>query len=1404
MKKNTVSIILIIFLFTTNYLYSKNPVIKSGSTKSGKSLAAGCQPATAATELDLNNVRTLILNGGDMWWDLSGNARYEIPKGSGKQALFAGSIWVGGTDVNGQLRFAAQRYRQDGYDYWPGPLVSSGDEIATVSPSVCIEYDRHYKIDRLEVEKFRAWYNSDEDTKKMDYPNYSVPEIIVNWPAHGPSEGEYDYYLAPFYDVNDDGYYSHADGDYPFFDLDGTEPCNQVPERRAENLNNTSYTLYGDQTLWWVYNDKGNIHTETTGAASIGMEIRAQAFAFSTNDELNNMTFYNYQIINRSTYTLKNTYFGVWTDADMGEHDDDYVGCDVNKGLGYLYNGDEDDGDGNGDTYGHQPPAIGIDFFEGPYLDANDKDDASNWDNDGNLDCNNGYAINPDTDEREIVENDLFNGNINGLNFGDGIKDNERWGMRRFIFFNNGGGIMGDPKTALEHYNYLKGIWKDNVRMNYGSDGHDGDINTPADFMFPDDTDPCGWGTLGNPQQSWSEYTENNPPDDRRFVQSAGPFILEPGAVNDITLGAVWARATTGGPWASVGEVRRADNKAQKLFEACFQKLDGPQAPDVTIIELDKKFIFHLSNKKRTNNYLEQYHKKDPFIECPVDEEGNTIDCDIYYSFQGYQVFQLKNHEVSISDIHNLDLARLVFQCDLADDVSMIVNYEWDDEIAANIPIMEVNGANEGIQHTFTITDDYFASGDRRLVNHKTYYYMAIAYAHNDYKHYDQNDPNSILDGQKVPYKASDKGIVRYEAFPHLTTFSNDGTIINADYGEGPEVEMLEGHGNGNNHIDLTQETVDDIMSGGKIVEGEPSWKANHIVYEESYAPIKIKVIDPLNVVNADFVIKFEADSINPVAGHNAGANSNSNLVTGLIYDTKWKIYKYENGIITDSILSDNWIRYEDEKLIPQWGISVTIAQCEFPGIKSQKFNDLDNKNNGYIGSSIEYEDKNNPWLTFLADEEGAVPLNWIRSGSAKNEEAPEFNDYGGRDNDQIYEKVVDGTWGPYVLSSKEKFGPAYSKSNPATLLFYEYRLASIDFVITKDRSKWTRCCVVELSDDELDDDENTVNYSEGGVFKFCLRDRMSLNKDGVASTDSTISDNEDDPNYIGWKGMSWFPGYAIDVETGERLNIIFGEDSRLVGDNGADMLWNPSWRVYENLYIYTGGQVGKPIIGGKHYIYVVGHNKTLSSYMPAYDYGKRIYEKLNGTSFDRADAFQHPVWVSIPTVKPEYLFTSYDDMPDNDLTVKIRIANPYFVGLDDFAIDGAEYSNYPSFKFSTSAISATKGDVQTAKDALELVNIVPNPYYGYSNYELSQLENIVKITNLPEKCTISIYNISGTQILRIKKDNELTCVDWDLKNKDGISIASGVYIIHIDAYEFGQKIIKWFGSLRPIDLNAF
>ncbi|MBT7465461.1 MAG: T9SS C-terminal target domain-containing protein, partial [Bacteroidetes bacterium] len=952
--------------------FQSNP-LTSNYQRQLKKITAGCGESVTATEIALNNVRALIQTGGDMWWDFK-NAQYEIPKGSGKTALWNGGIWVGGTDVNGQLKLCAVRYRSRGVDFFTGPLITRGNSRGTTDIEVCYQYDRHWEVTRYQVDAFRNWYHADAEKRSIEYPGYTIPNVILNWPAHADASAGYDFYLAPFWDNNDDGYYNPADGDYPFYDLDGILPCGTSREHRRPRL-------FGDATLWWVYNDRGNLHQES-GGEPIGMEFRAQAFEFSTNDALNDMSFYNYALINRSTYTLIETYFGCYVDGALGWAWDDFTGCHVSKGVGYFYNGETVDGSGEAWAYGASPPAIGIDFFEGPYHDPNGIDDCTSYDDQYKLICN------------ECI----LNGNINGLNFGDGIVDNERWGMRRFVYYVNSSGVTGDPSTAPEYYNFLRGFWKDNERMRYGGNAHpagggDGPI---TDFMFPGESDPCGWGQGGIPMPFWSEETAGNEPYDRRMVQSSGPFVLEPGAINDITTGVVYARSYDGTPWASVTKMLQEDEKAQRLFENCFQVVDGPDAPELTIIEQDKKLIFHIWNKPTSNNYLEKYSERDPFIVCPLNDQ----DCNTNFEFQGYQVWQLKDHTVSITDAttHNSNLARVIFQCDLRDGISQIVNYEWNNEIEANQPVVEVEGANQGISHTFVVEEDLFATGIRTLVNFKEYYYLVVAYAYNSFKPYHQNDPDSN-DGQKRPYLAGRRGaggpIKTYPVIPHKVSPEEGGTLIRSDFGDSPAITRIEGHGTGRNIVDIDTLTHDAIMAG-------PPWKVDAITYQAGRSPINVTVADPLNLVNDNYTVRF--DSVN----YFVGSTMNGKVLSG-----KWLIHNSRG----DTTFSESWISNNYDQLILDWGLAINITQEEIP----YRYGSV---NNGFLEATLEFEDSAEPWLWFIPDDDKSGPRNWIRAGYSGG-------DYSG-DRDAIYEKILGGTWTTFKQAYIGNNGVANSDARSA------------------------------------------------------------------------------------------------------------------------------------------------------------------------------------------------------------------------------------------------------------------------------------------------------------------------------------------------------------------------------------
>jgi len=298
MKK--VIVILIALSGTALFGREKAGTERPAATSSGMAaqrVMASCAAPGASKEVWYNNVRTIIFSGGDMWWDRNGNgnAYYYIPavqnRAQGVSSSFAGSIWLGGLDAGGGLKVAAMTYRQNGIDFWPGPLDTVD---ASADPAVCAKYDQVYTITRAEVEGFKA--------------GGLIPLNVSNWPGNGDLSKRQGKRLAPFVDVNFDDLYDPTAGDYPAYDI----------ENKAEKdaLGFCKTKLFGDYTIFWVFNDNGGLHTET-GGVPIGVEVRAQAFAFKTNDEINNMTFYNYEVFNRSSFQLNQTYFTVWTDADL-------------------------------------------------------------------------------------------------------------------------------------------------------------------------------------------------------------------------------------------------------------------------------------------------------------------------------------------------------------------------------------------------------------------------------------------------------------------------------------------------------------------------------------------------------------------------------------------------------------------------------------------------------------------------------------------------------------------------------------------------------------------------------------------------------------------------------------------------------------------------------------------------------------------------------------------------------------------------------------------------------------------------------------------------------------------------------------------------------------------------------
>jgi hypothetical protein len=308
-------------------------------------IKANAQPSTVGSPgkafLEVNNIRSCIYAYGNMWHNDSTNeAACEFPRGSGKHVGYSTSFWIGAKDGTGNLRVSARGYRSlQTSEFWPGPL----DANNAIDSNTSKLWNRVWRVTRLQIDSARVAYST---------ANWSaVPSSIRDWPARGNAEARGANNLpipnlqqsgqnyAPFVDANGDGLYNYKNGDYP--------------------------KIKGDAMLWTAFNN-ARWPSNESGTMSLPVEVHLAAYGYARGTVADNIQFYEYRIINKGVQTLDSTRFGIWADMDLGYYNDDYMGFDSSRRMGYLYNATPTDGGSPSMSYGTNPPAAGITLLEVP------------------------------------------------------------------------------------------------------------------------------------------------------------------------------------------------------------------------------------------------------------------------------------------------------------------------------------------------------------------------------------------------------------------------------------------------------------------------------------------------------------------------------------------------------------------------------------------------------------------------------------------------------------------------------------------------------------------------------------------------------------------------------------------------------------------------------------------------------------------------------------------------------------------------------------------------------------------------------------------------------------------------------------------------------------------------------
>lgn len=284
-------------------------------------------------------------------------------------------------------------------DVNPGPIIPNLS--VSEKEKLLDKYRRVWKINRSDIEKFRT----DFDNQTINQPGYYINESILSWPGNPEIGGTQN--MAPYVDVNGDGFYNPFDGDYP--------------------------EITGEQMLYFVYNDEPFTLTEESKPMQLEIHCMMYAYACDTiqnpidNTIINQTIFTKYRVVNKSENTYSNVYWGSNIYAqNNSSRNDNRVGSRPDKNLAFTW---------DLNNYDDNHPIYNLIVLNGPEVNQNDS-----------IDNNNNGVID------EEGENCLLTGN---MAYAPG----------------SGNEFYGYPYSGEEYYRYLTSRWKNGAPLMRGSNG---------------------------------------------------------------------------------------------------------------------------------------------------------------------------------------------------------------------------------------------------------------------------------------------------------------------------------------------------------------------------------------------------------------------------------------------------------------------------------------------------------------------------------------------------------------------------------------------------------------------------------------------------------------------------------------------------------------------------------------------------------------------------------------------------------------------------------------------------------------------------------------------------------------------------------------------------------------------
>ncbi|HMS33621.1 MAG TPA: T9SS type A sorting domain-containing protein [Ignavibacteria bacterium] len=270
---------------------------------------------------------------------------------------------------------------------------------------------------------------------------------------------------------------------------------------------------YGNQTMFCSYTDSyPESHNQYSGMTSpLKADVKQINWSFNQPEEMKNIIYQEFRIINRSSSVWTNAYLNLYSDDDVGISTDDKGGVDTNLSLTYMYNGSNEDG-----VYGIAPPAVGFAVIRSPIVFS------------GNI---------SDTVYYYEGKRKKFKVGYKEMNLGSSVVIRED---------------INEPGSYIQNYNAIRGL------KNNGESYINPVSNLSTKFTYSGDPVlNTGWIFPGST--------------DNKYYQGFGPLNMNPGDTQIIVIAQVIARGSSN--INSITKLRESAQTAKDYYNDCFSNI---------------------------------------------------------------------------------------------------------------------------------------------------------------------------------------------------------------------------------------------------------------------------------------------------------------------------------------------------------------------------------------------------------------------------------------------------------------------------------------------------------------------------------------------------------------------------------------------------------------------------------------------------------------------------------------------------------------------------------------------------------------------------------------------------------------------------------------------------------------